>query len=196
MRDTIDNLAKQVHTHVGVVGGQGSSAVLWSTMAASSEWREDPMPRVRRVNWTHQTPRDGLTVETRNTLGAIASFFRPSEDASEALWKKALPLGSQATDAAPPMAPRIAEDSFVEVKQRNGSMGADELRKFLGGRRAGDRCLYVSTGGFTKEARYEAERANVPLTVISLPKLREFLLRHYESLDPSTRALAPLQRLY
>jgi len=51
--------------------------------------------------------------------------------------------------------PRI----FVEVKHRSGSMGADELRKFLGGRRAGDRCLYVSTGGFTKAARYEAERA-------------------------------------
>jgi len=88
--------------------------------------------------------------------------------------------------------PRI----FVEVKHRNGSMGADELRKFLGGRRAGDRCLYVSTGGFTKEARYEAERANVPLTLITLPKLRDLLLQNYEGLDPATRALVPLQRLY
>jgi restriction system protein len=88
--------------------------------------------------------------------------------------------------------PRI----FVEVKHRSGSMGADVLRSFLGGRRAGDRCLYVSTGGFTKEARYEADRATVPLTLVTLPKLRELVLQHYERLDPATRALVPLQRLY
>lgn len=88
--------------------------------------------------------------------------------------------------------PRI----FVEVKHRSGAMGADELRSFLGGRRAGDRCLYVSTGGFTKEARYEADRAVVPLTLVTLPKLRELLLQHYERLDPAARALVPLQRLY
>lgn len=88
--------------------------------------------------------------------------------------------------------PRI----FVEVKHRDGAMGADQLRKFLGGRRAGDRCLYVSTGGFTKEARFEAERANVPLTLVTLPKLRELLLQHYERLDSETRTLVPLQRMY
>ncbi len=88
--------------------------------------------------------------------------------------------------------PRI----FVEVKHRSGPMGADVLRSFLGGRRSGDRCLYVSTGGFTKEARYEADRANVPLTLVTLPKLRELLLQHYERLEPATRALVPLQRLY
>lgn len=33
------------------------------------------------------------------------------------------------------------------------AIGAQELRAFIGGRQAGDRCLYVSTGGFTKEAR-------------------------------------------
>src|SRR4029079_3922832 len=63
--------------------------------------------------------------------------------------------------------PRI----FVEVKHRTGAMGADVLRSFLRGRRTRDLCLYVSTGGFTKEARYEADRANVPLTLITLPKL-------------------------
>lgn len=244
---------------------------LLGKVVGQPEWREGPMPRVRKVNWTHQTLRDGLSVETRNSLGAIASFFRPSEEASDELWAKAMPLGSPAADAPPPIAPQpspsgdteaastelredirekseqfiedriaaldwqqmqelvagilrgmgyrttIAADGadrgvdifaspdglglqepriFVEVKHRNGSMGADELRKFLGGRRAGDRCLYVSTGGFTKEARYEAERANVPLTLIPLPKLRELLLQNYEGLDPATRALVPLQRLY
>ena len=56
-------------------------------------------------------------------------------------------------------------------------MGADALRTFLGGRQPGDRCLYVSTGGFSKEARYEADRANVPIKLIDLPKLRELVVR-------------------
>lgn len=88
--------------------------------------------------------------------------------------------------------PRI----FVEVKHRGGAMGADQVRRFLGGRRSGDRCLYVSTGGFTKEARFEAERSNVPLTLVTLPMLRDLLVQHYERLDSETRTLVPLQRLY
>jgi len=56
-------------------------------------------------------------------------------------------------------APRI----FVEVKHRRAAMGAPDIRAFLGGRQAGDRCIYVSTGGFTREARYEADRSTIPL---------------------------------
>jgi restriction system protein len=88
--------------------------------------------------------------------------------------------------------PRI----FCEVKHRKGAMGAPEIRTFLGGRRPADRCLYVSTGGFSKEARYEADRASVPLRLISLSDLRELLVEHYEKLDAETRALVPLRRLY
>ena len=59
-----------------------------------------------------------------------------------------------------------------KLKHRLGSrIGADHIRTFLGGRQSGDRCLYVSTGGFSKEAKHEAERANVPLKLIDLPKL-------------------------
>ena len=55
--------------------------------------------------------------------------------------------------------PRI----FVEVKHRRGTpIGAQEVRAFVGGRQQGDRCLYVSTGGFTREARYEADRSTIP----------------------------------
>lgn len=89
--------------------------------------------------------------------------------------------------------PRI----FVEVKHRLGSrMGADQIRTFLGGRQPGDRCLYVSTGGFSKEAKYEAERANVPLKLIDLPKLRELVIEHYEAFSPSGIALLPLKKLF
>ncbi len=90
-------------------------------------------------------------------------------------------------------APRI----FVEVKHRLGTtIGAHEVRSFLGGRREGDRCLYVSTGGFTQEARYEAERAHVPITLVRLSDIRRLLVENYEQLDAATTALVPLRRLY
>ncbi len=88
--------------------------------------------------------------------------------------------------------PRI----FVEVKHRSAPMGAPDIRSFLGGRKPGDRCLYVSTKGFTTEARYEADRANVPLSLLSVSDLRELLTEYYEALDPDTRRLVPLTRLY
>ena len=89
--------------------------------------------------------------------------------------------------------PRI----FVEVKHRPGTrMGADQVRTFLGGRQVGDRCLYVSTGGFSKEARYEADRANVPIKLIDLPKLRELVVEHYDSFTPEGIALLPLKRVF
>lgn len=89
--------------------------------------------------------------------------------------------------------PRI----FVEVKHRPGSaIGAQEVRAFLGGRQAGDRCLYVSTGGFTREARYEADRASVPLRLLTLADLRELLTELYPKLEASIAALVPLERIY
>lgn len=89
--------------------------------------------------------------------------------------------------------PRI----FVEVKHRPGTpMGAPALRAFIGGRRQGDRCIYLSTGGFTREARYEADRANVPLRLVNLSELTLLLLENYARLDEPTRALIPLTMLY
>jgi restriction system protein len=84
----------------------------------------------------------------------------------------------------------------VEVKHRRQQMGAQEVRSFLGGLRAGDRGLYVSTGGFSREAEYEAERAPIPLTLVDLDVLAELLVQHYDGLDTEGRALMPLVRLY
>ena len=88
--------------------------------------------------------------------------------------------------------PRI----FVEVKHRAASVGAEQIRSFIGGRKQGDRCLYVSTGGFSREARYEADRSQVPVTLLAMPDLRELLLYHYEIIDSETRALVPLKKVY
>ncbi|HCD55940.1 MAG TPA: restriction endonuclease, partial [Halieaceae bacterium] len=38
----------------------------------------------------------------------------------------------------------------AEVKHRNGSMGSQAIRSFIGALRPGDRGVYVSTGGFSR----------------------------------------------
>jgi restriction system protein len=85
----------------------------------------------------------------------------------------------------------------VEVKHRpRTAIGAPEVRSFIGGLRGDDRGLYVSTGGFTKEAAYEAERATVPVSLVDLDALATLLVQHYEKLDVDGRALVPLTRFY
>ena len=64
--------------------------------------------------------------------------------------------------------------------------GSPGYTLFPWGRRTGERCLYVSTGGFSADARYEADRSTVPLTLLTMPDLRELLVNYYESLDSET----------
>ena len=85
----------------------------------------------------------------------------------------------------------------VEVKHRPGeSMGAPQVRGLLGGLRTGDKGLYVSTGGFSKEAKYEAERANIPVTLVNLDELASLVVEHYPRFDSEGQALLPLVRIY
>lgn len=85
----------------------------------------------------------------------------------------------------------------IQVKHRPGtSMSADEIRGFLGGLREGDKALYVSSGGFTRDARYEADRSNIPLTLLGLDELADLVVSHYESFDIEGRMLIPLVNVY
>lgn len=84
-------------------------------------------------------------------------------------------------------APRIV----VEVKHRGASMDAPTLRSFIAGLHDADRGLYVSTGGFTKEAAYEAARARIPVTLLDLDRFTRILVDNYENTDTPPRALLP-----
>lgn len=88
--------------------------------------------------------------------------------------------------------PRI----IVEVKHRNETIGSPALRSFTGGLRANDKGLYVSTGGFTKEAKYEAERSNIPVTLIDTDELVLLINQYYENFDSETKTLIPLKKIY
>ncbi len=88
--------------------------------------------------------------------------------------------------------PRIV----AEVKHRKGAMGAPAVMPFIGGLRARDRGLYVSTGGFTKEARYEAARANVPVRLLDLDAFVRHYVDVYDKADDETRSILPLTRIW
>jgi restriction system protein len=89
--------------------------------------------------------------------------------------------------------PRI----FVEVKHRpNQAMDSQAIRAFLGGRSSGDKCLYVSTGGFTKDARYEADRSSIAITLLNLIDLRKLMIDYYEKIDEQVKSMIPLKRIY
>ena len=88
--------------------------------------------------------------------------------------------------------PRI----ICEVKHRKGSMGAPQLRAFIGGLRGGDRRLYVSTSGFTKKTRYEADRSNVPVRLLDLDGFARLYADFYDRTDEDARAILPLVRTW
>lgn len=88
--------------------------------------------------------------------------------------------------------PRIV----VEVKHRTGQVDSRSVRGFIGGRHPDDRGLYVSTGGFTRDAKYEADRSTVPLTLWDIDTLVRTLIDHYEQTDSETKRLVPLKKIY
>jgi restriction system protein len=89
--------------------------------------------------------------------------------------------------------PRIV----VEVKHRvRERMSSQAIRSFLGGRHARDKGLFVSTGGFTTDALYEAERASIPLTLLDFDGLVAAILANYARFDEESRQLLPLRTVY
>ena len=148
-------------------------------VAKSAEYIED---RISALNWEEM---QDLVAEILRAMGYRTRTSPRGADRGIDIFASPDRLGLEE--------PRI----FVEVKHRRGTqMGAQDIRSFLGGRQQGDRCLYVSTGGFTKDAKYEAERSAIPITLITLPQLRELLVEHYDKMGPTGTALVPLERIY
>ncbi len=75
-------------------------------------------------------------------------------------------------------------------------MGAPEVRSFIGGLRDGDRGLYVSTGGFSREAMYEAARAKQHLALMDMDALARTVLEYYDHMDLNSRSLLPVRKIY
>lgn len=53
------------------------------TLTSGYEWQPqlvEDKPNVRHVKWTHQVARDGLSTGARNSLGAIQTLFKLSDE--------------------------------------------------------------------------------------------------------------------
>ena len=136
------------------------------------------------INSLNPDEMEELVKEILNAMGYVARRSKKGADRGVDVFASPDGLGLEE--------PRI----FVEVKHRVGQMGAPEIRKFIGGRKPEDKCLYVSTGGYTKEALYEAERSNVALTLIDINLLAETITRYYDHFSVEGKMLLPLKKVY
>ncbi len=215
------------------------------------------------VNWIGKVSRDDLSIESRNSLGAIQTLFSLNEDilgeiktllkgetpegtpleiadeeiefdilklniigrANEFIKDKLLKLSwdemqefvagilramGYKTKVSSPgpdrgkdiiaspdglgiQQPRIK----IQVKHRlKTRSGIEEINSFLGVLLQNEVGLFVSTGGFSKDAYYKAESAQNQLTLIDLDDLVKLYVQYYESIDPDTKALVPLIKVY
>jgi restriction system protein len=83
-----------------------------------------------------------------------------------------------------------------QVKHRTSAATGEEMRSFLGTLRSGDNGLYVSTGGFTSDARLEASQAHAPVTIMDRDEFIELMLEYYEHLEPEFQAKVPLRKVW
>ena len=136
------------------------------------------------INSLNPDEMEELAKEILNAMGYVARRSKKGADRGVDVFASPDGLGLEE--------PRI----FVEVKHRTGQMGAPEIRKFIGGRKPEDKCLYISTGGFTKEALYEAERSNVALTLMDINLLADTITRYYDNFSVEGKMLLPLKKVY
>lgn len=86
----------------------------------------------------------------------------------------------------------------VQVKHRKGQATQQEIQQLAGAiGTSGENYngLFVSTGGFTSHALREVEK-HPNITLVDRESFVNFLLEHYEKLEPQYQALVPLRRVY
>ncbi|MES9973587.1 MAG: restriction endonuclease [Candidatus Thiodiazotropha sp.] len=137
--------------------------------------------RVTRLDWDQMQE---LVASLLRAMGYKTRVSKPGPDRGVDIMASPDGFGFES--------PRI----IVEVKHRTQQTGSQQLRSFIGGRHKDDKGLYVSTSGFTKDARYEADRANIPVMLMDIDDLVQALMRHYDVLDMDGRTLLPLKKIY
>lgn len=82
----------------------------------------------------------------------------------------------------------------VQVKRQQQAVSVDGLRSFMAVLGENDVGLFVCTGGFTKDAEFEARtQEKRRITLISLDKLFDLWVEHYEKLTDQARRRLPLR---
>ncbi len=97
------------------------------------------------------------------------------------------------TDPLGIQGPRIK----VQVKRRADKISVDGVRAFLATLGDGDVGLFVSTGGFTKDAEAEARaQEKRRIMLVDLKRLFDLWVEHYDKIPEAQRRLLPLRPVY
>lgn len=85
----------------------------------------------------------------------------------------------------------------VQVKREQASTNVGTLRSFMALLGDNDVGLFVSTGGFTRDAANEARtQQSRQVTLVNLQRLFELWVEHLDKLDEEARDLLPLKPIY
>ena len=85
----------------------------------------------------------------------------------------------------------------VQVKHRvKTSIGGPDMRNFMSALDNQDNGIYVSTGGFTSDAKIEANRYGARIKLMDRDDVIDLLLRNYEKLEPEFKRQIPLKMLW
>lgn len=83
----------------------------------------------------------------------------------------------------------------VQVKRRPDVIPVDAIRSFRDTLRAGDTGLFVSIGGFTRDAVKEARVGQEHLILINGKRFFDLWVFHYEKIPEERRRLLPIKRV-
>ena len=85
----------------------------------------------------------------------------------------------------------------VQVKRQAQSVSVDGLRSFMALLGDDDVGVFVSLGGFTRDAEEEARtQESRKVTLISLERMFDLLVEHYDRLEEAARRRMPLKPIY
>ncbi len=83
----------------------------------------------------------------------------------------------------------------VQVKRRQSAAGGPDVRNLVGTLGEDEKGLFVSTGGFTSEAKIEARR-NPRIALVDSDEFVKLLTENYHKMSSDYRAVVPLRRVW
>lgn len=192
---TLSQIGDDVFADLTAAAGTSDDSPSAPAQAADNETTDDDETRRITANEGIEKIKDRIVALSWEDMESLVAGLLRAMGYRTTLTSKG---GDQGRDviASPDVLGLTSPRIIVEVKHRGNPMGAPAVHSFIGGLHDSDKGLYVSTGGFTKEALYEAERARVPVTLLNLDQFARVFVDNYETTDLETSALLPLTRIY
>ena len=192
---TLSQIGDDVFADLTAAAGTSDDSPSAPAQAADNETTDDDETRRITANEGIEKIKDRIVALSWEDMESLVAGLLRAMGYRTTLTSKG---GDQGRDviASPDGLGLTSPRSIVEVKHRGNPIGAPAVHSFIGGLHDSDKGLYVSTGGFTKEALYEAERARVPVTLLNRDQFARVFVDNYETTDLETSALLPLTRIY